>query len=41
MAEYPDDVTAIMAARKFLRDGETVEVWRDGTLVYRTAPRMK
>jgi hypothetical protein len=40
-AEYPDDVVAIIAAREFLRDSETIEVWRGGTLIYRTAPRMK
>jgi len=30
-----------MAARDLLRKGETVEVWREETLVYRTAPRME
>lgn len=41
LAEYPNDVTAIIEAREFLRSGETIEVWREGTLVYRTAPRMR
>jgi hypothetical protein len=38
-ADYPDDVSAIMAARGFVRRGETVEVWRDEKLIYRTVPR--
>ena len=41
MAEYANDVNAIIAAREYLRSGETIEVWRDGTLIYRTAPRIK
>jgi hypothetical protein len=41
VAEYPNDVTAIIEAREFLRNGETIEVWRNGTLVYRTLPLMK
>ena len=41
MAEYPDDITAIIEAREFMRNGETIEVCRDGTLIYRTLPRMK
>jgi hypothetical protein len=41
MAEYPDDITATIEAREFMRSGETIEVWRDGTLIYRTLPRMK
>ena len=41
VAEYPNDVTAIIEAREFLRNGETIEVWREQTLVYRTLPRMK
>lgn len=40
-AHYAHDVAAIMAARDLLRKGETVEVWREETLVYRTAPRME
>jgi hypothetical protein len=39
MAHYANDLVAIMAARELLRKGETVEVWRGETLVYRTAPR--
>ncbi len=35
MAEHPNDLAAISAARGFLRKGETVEVWRGETLVYR------
>jgi hypothetical protein len=31
-AEYPNDVTAIIEARQFLRNGETIEIWREGTL---------
>jgi hypothetical protein len=41
VAEYPNDVTAIIEAREFLRNGETIEVWREQTLVYRTLPRAK
>jgi hypothetical protein len=41
MAIYANDMVAIVAAREFLRKGETVEVWRDDTLVYRTAPRLE
>ena len=36
MAEFPDDLTAILAARDLARKGETIEVWRDSTLVYRS-----
>ena len=36
MAEFPDDLTAILAARELARKGETVEVWRESTLVYRS-----
>ena len=38
-AEYPDDISAILAARDFVRKGETVEVWREDKLIYRTVPR--
>ena len=38
-AHYPDDVSAILAARVFMRKGETVEVWRGDKLIYRTVPR--
>jgi len=37
--DYPDDVSAILAAREFVRKGETVEVWREDKLIYRTMPR--
>ena len=36
IAEFPDDLTAILAARDLARKGETIEVWRDTTLVYRS-----
>ena len=36
MAEFSDDLTAILAARELARKGETIEVWRDKTLVYRS-----
>lgn len=36
LAEFPDDLTAILAARDLARKGETIEVWRDTTLVYRS-----
>jgi hypothetical protein len=41
VAEYPNDVVAIVEAREFLRHGETIEVWREGTLIYRTSARVK
>jgi hypothetical protein len=41
VAEYPNDVVAIVAARKLMRTGETIEIWRDGKLIYRVAPRGK
>lgn len=41
MADYASDLEAIVMARGLLRKGESVEVWRDTTLVYRTAPRME
>jgi hypothetical protein len=37
MAEFPDDLTAILTARDLARKGETVEVWRESTLVYRSS----
>ena len=37
-AEFKDDVDAIVSARQLLRPGETMEVWRADTLVYRVAP---
>jgi len=36
--ECPNDVSAIISARQFMRIGETVEVRRDEKLVYRVAP---
>jgi two-component sensor histidine kinase len=41
VADYPNDVTAIAEAHEFLRNGETIEVWREGTMIYRTSPRIK
>ena len=38
-ADYPDDLSAIVAARELMRKGEAVEVWREEKLIYRTAPR--
>lgn len=38
-AEYADDFDAILAARDFMRMGETIEVWREEALIYRIAPR--
>ena len=35
-AEFPNDLTAILAARDLARKGETVEVWREAVLVYRS-----
>lgn len=40
-AELPGDLAAILAARKLLRMGETLEVWRGETLVYRTGPDLR
>ena len=36
LAEFADDLTAIMAARDLVRKDETIEVWRETTLVYRS-----
>jgi len=33
--EFPNDLTAMQAARALARRGETVEVWRGDVLVYR------
>lgn len=41
MAIHANDVEAIIAARDLLRKDESVEVWRDDTLVYRTVPRLE
>ena len=35
-AEFPNDLTAILAARDLARRGETIEVWRESVLVYRS-----
>jgi hypothetical protein len=35
---FCSDVSAIEAARQYLRKGEGLEVWRAGTLVYRRCP---
>jgi hypothetical protein len=34
-ADFPSDLAAIAGARRFLRKGEMVEVWRADKLVYR------
>ena len=36
LAEFADDLTAILAARDLARKDETIEVWREKTLVYRS-----
>ena len=36
LGEFPNDLSAILAARDLARTGETVEVWREATLVYRS-----
>jgi hypothetical protein len=36
LAEFPNDLTAILAARDLVRQGETIEVWRETVLVYRS-----
>jgi hypothetical protein len=41
LAEFADDLSAIMAARDLARDGETVEVWRETTLVYRSGSAVR
>ncbi|HKU65262.1 MAG TPA: hypothetical protein VJQ06_09400 [Rhizomicrobium sp.] len=40
-AEFPSDLSAILAARQLLRRGETLEVWRGETLVYRIGPPLQ
>jgi len=37
-AEFPSDLAAILAARALMRRGETLEIWRGETLVYRIGP---
>jgi hypothetical protein len=39
VAEYIDAGTAIVASREYLRTGETIEIWCEGVLIYRTLPR--
>jgi hypothetical protein len=39
--EFSSDLSAILAARELLRMGETLEVWRGETLVYRTGPNVR
>lgn len=41
MVDCENDLAAIVAAREFHRKDEAIEVWREGTLVYRTASRME
>jgi hypothetical protein len=36
--DFPGDLAAILAARELMRRGETLEVWRGETLVYRIGP---
>ena len=36
LAEFADDLSAILAARDLARKDETIEVWRGATLVYRS-----
>ena len=36
LAEFADDLSAILAARDLARKDETIEVWRETTLVYRS-----
>jgi hypothetical protein len=41
MVDCASDLAAIVAARELHRKGEAIEVWREGTLVYRTTSRME
>jgi len=41
MVDCENDLAAIVAARELHRKDEAIEVWREGTLVYRTASRME
>jgi hypothetical protein len=41
MVDCANDLEAIMRARELHRKGEAIEVWREGTLVYRTTSRME
>ena len=40
-ADFPSDLSAILAARKLMRRGETMEVWRGETLIYRIGPPLE
>jgi hypothetical protein len=40
-AEFPNDLAAILAARDLARRGETIEVWREATLVYRSGSAVR
>ena len=40
-AEFPSDLAAILAARALMRRGETLEIWRGDTLVYRIGPAVE
>jgi hypothetical protein len=41
LGEFPNDLSAILAARDLARNGETVEVWREATLVYRSGSAVR
>ena len=41
LGEFPNDLSAILAARDLARNGETVEVWRETTLVYRSGSAVR
>lgn len=40
-AEFANDLAAILAARDLARQDETVEVWRETTLVYRSGSAVR
>jgi hypothetical protein len=40
-ADFPNDLSAIMAARQLMRRGESLEVWRGENVVYRIGPPME
>ena len=40
-ADFPNDLSAILAARQLMRRSETMEVWRGETLVYRIGPPLE
>lgn len=41
LAEFANDLCAILAARDMAREGETIEVWRETTLVYRSGSAVR